>query len=69
MNILASIPIMSPPYSMIYYQNNSNYRINLFDNHLSMINIQIKDQAGTLIDFNGIHYSITLQLDVVKFTE
>ena len=69
MNIIASIPIMNPPYSMIYYQNNSNFRINLYDNNISMINLQIKDQSGNLIDFNGIHYSITLQLDVVKFVE
>ena len=35
---------------------------------LSMINIKLMDQYSNYIDFNGCHWSMTIQLDIVKFT-
>ena len=67
--IICCIPINSPPNSMITYINPSNYKINIFSSMFSLINIKLLDQNGTLIDLNGCHWSMTLQLDVIKFTE
>ena len=69
-SILASIPVDNQPYSMIQYQNNNNFRSNLYTNNLSSLNIQlVNDSDGSLIDLNGVHYSMTLQLDIINFRE
>jgi len=68
-NILCSIPINVPPYSIITYSNNANFKTNMFSNHIEYINIRIVDQDNTLVDLNNCHWSITLQIDVVKFVE
>jgi hypothetical protein len=66
---LCSIPITTAPNSMISYINPSNYKINIFSSMFSSINIKILDQNGEPIDLNGCHWSMTLQLDVLQFTE
>jgi hypothetical protein len=67
-SILCSIPVNSAPYSMIQYENNNNFRSNLFINNLSTLNIQLVDDSnGKLIDLNGLHYSMTIQIDIINF--
>ena len=69
-NILASIPVNAQPYSIIQYENTNNFKSNIYTNYLSMINIQLlNDSDGKLIDLNGVHYSLTLQLDIINFRE
>jgi len=69
-SILCSIPVNSAPYSMIQYENNNNFRSNLFTNSLSTLNIQLVDDSnGKLIDLNGLHYSMTIQVDIINFRE
>ena len=63
-NIICSIPITTPPFSMISYQNHNNIRCNLFNSSISMITIKILDQDGTLIDLNGQYFNLTIQIDV-----
>jgi hypothetical protein len=65
--ILCSIPILTPPFSLITYTNTNNFRVNLFNNILNNINIQLVDQDGNLLNLNNQYFSITIQLDVVKF--
>jgi hypothetical protein len=65
-NILCSIPITVNPFTMISYQNNTN-RINLNSNVLNSIFINITDQDGKSIDLNGIHWSISLYLEIVNY--
>jgi len=68
--ILASIPINSPPYGTINYSNYSlTNKVNLYSNLFSSINIKLLDQDNNLIDLNYQNYSLTLQFDIVKFTE
>jgi len=67
--IICSIPINTSPNSMIVYTNPSNYKINIYSSYFSMINIKLLDQNSNIIDTNGCHYSLTLQLDIIKFTE
>ena len=68
--ILASIPINAPPYSIINYNNYSlTNKVNLYSNIFSSINIKLLDQDNNLINLNYQNYSLTLQFDIVKFTE
>lgn len=67
--VICCIPITTAPNSMITYINPSNYKINIFNSMFSSINIKIMDQNGNLIDLNGCQWSMTLQIDVIKFTE
>ena len=68
-NILASIPITGAPYSMISYKNPSGYKANLYKNTLSYLKIKIIDQNNNIVDLNGCHWTMTLQMDIVKFVE
>jgi hypothetical protein len=66
-NILCSIPIEGNPFSMITYTNYNNLKSNLFKNTLSTIQIKLIDQNNNLLELNGCHWSVTVQLDVVRF--
>lgn len=67
-SILCRIPINTPPFSIIEYNNNNNFRINLFINTFNSIKIKLLDDNGNILDLNGLNFSITLQLDVESFT-
>ena len=66
---ICTIPISTPPYSLITYANGNNYKVNIFQNSFNLINIKICDQNNNIIDLNNCHWSLTLQIDVIKFTE
>jgi hypothetical protein len=67
-SILCSIPVNCAPFSMIQYENHNNFKSNLFVNTLNQLNIQLVDDSnGKLIDLNGVHYSMTIQLDIISF--
>lgn len=68
-NILCSIPIATQPYSNIIYKNDGNFRNNLYTNVISQINLKLVDQNNNIIDLNGCHWSLTLQLDVIDFVD
>ncbi len=65
-NILCSIPIHVSPFTMITYEN-QGYKTNLNSNIFNSVIINIMDQDGNYINFNGIHWSITLQLEIVNY--
>jgi hypothetical protein len=66
-NILCSIPISTPPNSNIVYINTTNFRNNLFTNIINTICLKLIDQNNNIINLNGCHWSITLQIDVINF--
>ena len=66
-NVLCSIPINTPPYSLINYQNNSNHRINTYNNNINSINIKLIDQQGNLLNLNGGYFSLTLMISSIPF--
>jgi hypothetical protein len=66
-SILCSIPINKPPFSVIEYSNVNHFRTNLFINNISNVKLRLLDENGTLLDLNGCHFCITLQLDVEPF--
>jgi hypothetical protein len=66
-SILCSIPINKPPFSVIEYSNVNHFRTNLFINNISNVKLRLLDENGTLLDLNGCHFCVTLQLDVEPF--
>ena len=66
-NLLVSFPVNTPPYSLITFENKSNFKTNLNSNTLSNINIKLIDQNNNLVNLNGCFFSLTLQIDVVDY--
>lgn len=66
-SILCSIPISSSSGSIISYSNIFNV-INEVNNvnNLTLLHIKLTDQDGDILDLNGCHFSLTLQLDITK---
>ena len=67
--ILVSIPVNVSPFSIIIYQNLTNFKTNLFNITLSYVNLKLIDQDGMIIDLNGCHWSCVLQIDIINYTE
>jgi hypothetical protein len=67
-SVLCSIPVDVSPMGMIIYKNHNLFKVNTGENYLNQLNIKILDQDGTLIDFNGHHYSLCIQFDIINFT-
>jgi len=65
--ILCSIPVNGQPYSMLSYAPNKLIRTNIYNNSINLINLRLVDQMGNLVDLNGLDWTITLQIDSVKF--
>jgi hypothetical protein len=64
---IATIPVDKPPYSMINYTSLSELEKNiLFNRSLDVIDIQIVDEDNKYINFQNIHWSITLCLTIEK---
>lgn len=68
-NIICSIPVDKPPFSMITYINHNNLKYNLFNNVISTMRLRLTDQNNNLIDLNGCNWSCTVQLEIIKFVE
>ena len=66
-SILCSIPITTSQGSIISYSNIYNVSNELHHtNNLNLLHIKLTDQDGDLLDLNGCHFSLTLQLDITK---
>ena len=66
-SILCSIPINSSPGSIISYTNNFNVSNDVYNTtNLTLLHLKLTDQDGTILDLNGCHFSLTLQLDIYK---
>ena len=68
-NIICSVPVDKPPFSMITYTNHNNLKYNLFNNVISTMRLKLTDQNNNLIDLNGCNWSCTIQLEIIKFVE
>ena len=62
--ILASVPLTTGQFSVVNYSNINNVRSRI-DNirNFAQLNINLTDQDGDILDLNGCHFSITLQID------
>lgn len=63
--LLATIPINTPAWGLISYDNNTNIRNVLYNDEINNIDIQIYDNYGDLVDFNNSDWEITLVLDII----
>ncbi len=64
-NILCSIPITSAIHSIISYSNIYNVRNMIHNVHnLTNLHIKLTDQDDDLMDINGNHWSMTLEIDI-----
>jgi len=63
-NILASIPLTSGANSVITYANMNNVKsaVNNVKN-FTIFQVALTDQDGDILDLNGCHWSMTLQID------
>jgi hypothetical protein len=44
-------------------------KFNLYSNTINFINIRLADQNNNALNLNGQYFSITLQLDIIKFID
>ena len=66
-SILCSIPINSVSGSIISYTNNFNVSNDVYNTtNLTLLHLKLTDQDGAILDLNGCHFSLTLQLDIYK---
>jgi hypothetical protein len=60
-NVLVTIPVDVPPFSMISYTSQSESNKNLLNiRSINQIDIQIYDENDNLIDFNNLDWAISL---------
>jgi hypothetical protein len=66
-NILCSIPVQSSSYSIINYSNINNIKMFIDRiNNFTLLHISKTDQDGDILDLNGCHFSMTIQIDIVE---
>lgn len=66
-NILCQIPVDQSKYGVVNYINPTRFKCNLYTNIINSVEIMIADQNSNMIDLNGVNWSITLQLDIIKY--
>ena len=64
-NIICSIPVNGSMNSILFYEDNTKHLVHKLDN-ITNLRISLTDEDGELIDFNNVHYSITLEITIVK---
>lgn len=60
---ITSISNNAELYGVILYNNQNNFKNLIYNDFLNGIDISITDQDNNLIDFNGIDWYITIQID------
>ena len=67
-NIIASVPVLGNPNSVINYENTSARHLIHHLNNINNLHIRLEDQKGQLLLLNGVNWSITLELTIIKKT-
>ena len=65
--VLATIPCDQPPFNMLSYTNQNAFKQIIHVKSINSIDILITDEANTLLDFNNIHWSLTLSIEFKRF--
>ena len=63
-NIICSIPVNGSSGSFLFYEDRQKHLIYNVSNLISL-KIKLTDEDGDLIDFNDIHYSLTLEITIL----
>ena len=65
-NILARIPLACEPFNIIYWQNITLFKTIAQTKNLNVIEIQITDSDGNLLNFNGCDWSCSIEINVLN---
>ena len=66
-NILYTISVDKPPFSILIFNNSNNITNNILRNKaLDSIDIQIKDEYGNYINFNNQNWTLTICLNILR---
>jgi hypothetical protein len=61
-NIICSIPFQGASRSFLFYEDNQRHLIY----NLNNLRLKLTDEDGDLIDFNNVHYSLTLEISITS---
>jgi len=61
-NLLSTISVSQPGFSMIVYQNVDGLYSRMRNHYLSTIDISIRDELNNLYNFNGVPWTLTINL-------
>ena len=64
--VLAKIPVQTSSNGILKYNNKNNFKSLIDNRHINHIEISLENDNREIIDFNGIHYSLTLQIDFIE---
>lgn len=62
---LARIPLTQEPLGIVFWENRTGFKSKCSLKNVSSLEMQIVDEDGVLIDFQGLDWTATLQLDVI----
>lgn len=65
-NILASVSVTGNPNSVIQYENTTTRHLIHHLNNITNLQIKLLDQDSDLLNLNGVNWSVTLELIIVK---
>ena len=65
-NILTTIGVNSGLTSVLCFNNTTNFRNIISNDVIDNIDIQMVDENDNLLDFNGLDWFLTIQLDTIK---
>lgn len=64
--IIKAIPVNVPPFGIIMYNNNENIESIIKNKELTFLELNITDVNNNNIDFNGLDWSITIEIKTYK---
>lgn len=64
-NIICSIPVQGVSGSFLFYSDSQRHLIHNVNN-LTSFRLKLTDEDGALIDFNDIHYSLTIEITILN---
>ena len=64
-NIICSIPVNGSSGSFLFYGDNQKHLVHNINN-LTSFKLKLTDEDGDLIDFNEVHYSLTLEISIIS---
>lgn len=65
-NILCSVQVTGNPNSIIHYENTSSKHLIHHLDNITNLHISLIDQDGNILELNGINWSMTLQIYIIK---
>lgn len=68
-NVLCVIPVNASSNGVILYQNISSFKPMLRETNINDFDISLLDDDDNLINFNGVSWSLAIQIDIIRKLE